>query len=278
MRFSKYLPALSVGVLALALVATGCTSGPKKVEATSSVEGNAQTNGGIPKSPFSDVISSGTNNGNSFEDELHTVVLMESLPTERYVYLRVQENGDEYWIATRKMEVEVGQTYYYLGGLLKTNFESKEYNRTFDRIYLVSKLVSHQHGGNQPHTNPVAIDTHGPDGGGTLPSRDQNEGAEAATGGITSIAQLVAHPENFVGKTVRLQGKCTKLNPNIMDRNWIHLQDGSADEFDLVITSNELVREGESVLIEGVVAQNRNFGAGYEYSLIIEGGKLVRRL
>ncbi len=35
---------------------------------------------------------------------------------------------------------------------------------------------------------------------------------------------------------MRLTGKVAKVNPNIMGRNWIHLKDGSQDDYDLVIT------------------------------------------
>ncbi len=67
------------------------------------------------------------------------------MPTDRYVYLRVSEGKHEFWIATRKQEVEKGSIYYYKGGLLKTHFESKEYQKVFDTIYLVSSLVPENH-------------------------------------------------------------------------------------------------------------------------------------
>ena len=28
-------------------------------------------------------------------------------------------------------------------------------------------------------------------------------------------------------KTIQISGKCSKTNPNIMGRNWIHIKDGS---------------------------------------------------
>lgn len=63
---------------------------------------------------------------NPVSNEFHTVVVNEVLPTSKYVYLNVNEGEEKYWIATSSMEVKVGGTYYYKGGLLKTNFESKE--------------------------------------------------------------------------------------------------------------------------------------------------------
>ena len=59
----------------------------------------------------------------------HKVIVDEVLNTERYSYLNVTEDGEKFWIAIPKKEIEIGQMYYYKGGLLKRNFESKEYNR-----------------------------------------------------------------------------------------------------------------------------------------------------
>jgi hypothetical protein len=60
-----------------------------------------------------------------------------------------------------------------------------------------------------------------------------------------------------------------------MGRNWIHLQDGSMDSYDLVITSNEFVAMGNSVTMTGVVSLDKDFGASYQYELIVEDGRLV---
>ena len=60
-----------------------------------------------------------------------------------------------------------------------------------------------------------------------------------------------------------------------MKRNWIHLQDGSKDDFDLVVTSNAFVPEGTIVTIKAKVVLNKDFGAGYRYDLILEDGIVV---
>jgi len=90
-----------------------------------------------------------------------------------------------------------------------------------------------------------------------------------------SIAEIVAKPQEFEGKAVQLTGKCIKINPNIMNRNWIHLQDGSKNDYDLVITSDTFVPEGKIRTIKTVVNLNRDFGAGYVYDLILEDGVII---
>ena len=94
--------------------------------------------------------------------------------------------------------------------------------------------------------------------------------------GTIKISDLVSDPKKYEGHTVQLSGKCVKVNPNIMNLNWIHLQDGSKDDFDMVITTNTFVPEGKLITIRAVVSLNRDFGAGYKYDLILENGTLVQ--
>ncbi len=61
-----------------------------------------------------------------------------------------------------------------------------------------------------------------------------------------------------------------------MGRNWIHLKDGSKDDFDLVITCSSAVHEGHIVTMIGKVALNKDFGAGYQYPILLEEGEFVQ--
>jgi hypothetical protein len=175
--------------------------------------------------------------------------------------MRVSEGTEEFWIATLKREIEIGKFYYYHGGLLKTNFESKEYNRIFEKLYLVSTLVEADHAAASPlHSSPQ-------------PSAAATENSKADA--EVTIASLVANPTKFVGQRVQITGTCVKINPNIMGRNWVHLRDGTQDDFDLVITCNVMIPEGQKVTVVGTVALDRDFGAGYTYEILLEGGEVV---
>jgi len=207
----------------------------------------------------------------SFNDDLHTVKVNEILKTQRYLYLNVSEKGavEPFWIATRIMDVTVGETYFYKGGLLKTNFESKEFNKVFDKIYLVSSnLVLANHA-----TNPDFQNTAANVQADVNPTKTTQK--QVAVKGSIKIAELVKNAKKYEGKTVQISGTCKKLNASIMGKNWIHLADGSKDSYDLVVTSTELVNEGDFVTIKAVVTLNKDFGAGYKYDLILENGTLV---
>ena len=104
------------------------------------------------------------------------------------------------------------------------------------------------------------------------PKTTQNEiSVEPAKDGI-QIAELYKNMSNYNGETVRIRGQVVKVNEAILHRNWIHLQDGSEFEgkFDLTVTMEALPNVGEIITIEGKVALNKDFGAGYTYDMIVE--------
>ncbi len=251
---------------------TSCKNEPKVIAPSMETENNSENSGIFTPNPD---IQVNPNTNTSFNEDLHKVVVQEVLPTERYVYLNVKENGSgQFWIATRKQDAKKGDVYFYRRPLLKTNFESKEYNRVFDTIYLVSNLVGEDH---SKHAGALNQPT--PQIAQTTPTKQDiptHTDKVVAHKGTLKISDLVKNPKKYVGHTVQISGKCVKVNPNIMDRNWLHIQDGSKNDFDLVITSSTFVPEGSDITIRAVVSLDRDFGAGYKYDLILENGTLVK--
>jgi hypothetical protein len=204
--------------------------------------------------------------------KLHKVVVEEILNTSKYTYLNVSEDGQMTWIAIPKKDVEKGGTYYYRGGLKKTNFKSVEHDRVFETLYLVSDvskdpgLADMQAGGN-PHEKV----------GEAEPSLEQTTKLDPPPGGIT-IAELFANRKKYEGQTVKIKGKCVKLNNMIMSRNWIHLQDGSLKDktTDLTVTTTENVPLGSIVSFQGKITLNKDFGAGYKYEILMEEATLIQ--
>lgn len=248
---------VSGGILLLAM---SCNRGPKVITLKEDSTSSDETTGIFSTEEGQEHIHEQPES--NLEEDMHSVVVLEVLPTVRYVYLRVKENEDEFWIATNKMEVSVGKTYFYRGGLLKTDFESKEHQRVFDKMYLVSSIVEANHGNNA-------------NAGLSEPSGIAST-KEIDVKGSIKIADLVANPKKYDGKTIQISGTCVKVNPNIMGRHWIHLQDGSKNDFDMVITCQVVVPEGHKVTMMGKVALNKDFGSGYKYGILLEEGEVVR--
>ena len=75
-------------------------------------------------------------------------------------------------------------------------------------------------------------------------------------------------------KSVTVRGTVVKFNGGIMDRNWLHIQDGSgtsdAHNDDLTVTTDVSAKVGDVVTLSGSLGTNRDFGAGYAYDAILE--------
>ena len=186
-----------------------------------------------------------------------------------YTYLLVKGKGPEYWIAVSSTEIQIGESITYQGGMLMENFHSKELDRTFEKVLFLDGLE-----GSQP--SPM-----GGMGGTTQGSdikTDRLETRIEAEEGTVSIAELYANPAAYEGKTIRVKGEVAKYNPSIMERNWIHLQDGSEFEgkYDLTVTSQEGIVVGQVLTVEGILALNRDFGYGYSYEILLEKATVVK--
>lgn len=199
--------------------------------------------------------------------DVHAVKVLEVIQTSGYTYLKVDENGQENWIAVTKIEANIGDQYYYSGGHEMKDFQSKELNRVFPSVFFVQTISKTPIEGELPGAKTEA----------KIASMEKIDAIdiEPIEGGIT-IGDLYKNKENYAGKTVIIKGKVTKVNKNIMNRNWIHLQDGTADgeNFDLTITTDEIANVGDIITIEGITTLNKDFGAGYSYELILENAIL----
>lgn len=207
-----------------------------------------------------------TENQKAANEDYHTVTVLETMNTSSYTYLRVQEGNTEKWLAVPLMNAKVGETYYYELDMLMTNFESAELNRVFETIYFLDGLST------KPPVAGQDILGDNAHPGSAAVSLDKKEiNIEPAKGGIT-IGQLFGKKESYSGTTVKIKGLVTKFSPEIMGKNWIHIQDGTDfnGKFDLTITSNDNVFVGDIVTLEGRINLNRDFGAGYLYDVIME--------
>lgn len=203
--------------------------------------------------------------------DVHQVMTHDVLQAERYTYLQVSESGKKFWIATSKMEAIKGNIYLYRGGLMKTNFESLEFNRTFDTIYLVGNVIeANAHpGGDIGQANLSSNASVSANSGLKSPAQDGSEDVKNAI----RLSDLFKNKERYAGNMVTVSGECVKVNNGIMGRNWIHIRDGSKlgeKNLDLTVTSKLSVSIGQKVTLKGKIEINKDFGAGYRYDIIME--------
>ena len=263
---------LRVLIAMILVVANSCNNGPGKNDSTPEYQKIEKSPENVSKHLLT---PSNLNTSQSPSNELHTVVVKEILTASRYLYLYVKEGEEQFWIAVRKTEIKIGGMYYYKRALLKTNFESKENNKVFEKIYLVTSLVPVNHGNEQGSLKDINMTSAVDDiNKSDVKTVEKSEKIIQQKGSVM-ISELVRNPKKFEGQIIQISGKCVKVNAGIMNRNWIHVKDGSQDDYDLVITSDIFVPEGTNITMKALVTINKDFGAGYKYDLILENGVLV---
>ena len=199
----------------------------------------------------------------------HQVTVKEVLNANAYTYLLVTEGEKEFWIAVPKSDVKVGKTYTYEGGMEMKKFESKALKRTFDSVFFVEGLIDPD----APAATETAISPKN-----IIPDTAKlSKGITLAKGAI-SLYDLFSGKDKLEGKTIILTGKVIKFMPDIMSKNWIHLQDGTSyNGFnDITITSLAKVKVDEIVTLKGTVVLNKDLGSGYKYDILIEDAVVVK--
>ncbi|MBK8162895.1 MAG: hypothetical protein IPK65_07065 [Gammaproteobacteria bacterium] len=97
-------------------------------------------------------------------------------------------------------------------------------------------------------------------------------GTAQAAGDRKTVEQVHQHKTELNGQQVAVHGKVVKVNNGIMNKNFLHIQDGTgaADSNDITVTSTDTAEVGDEVTITGTLVVDRDFGAGYVYPVIIE--------
>jgi len=200
----------------------------------------------------------------AMKNEPHIGKVIDKISAKGYTYLQVTENKNDFWIAVPTMEIEIGETVYFSRYMVMEDFRSDNIDKSFDQILFVEDA-------RKSPTPDEMKKIHS----GVQSTEKQEIKIEPLSDGKT-VQQIYADKSSLNGELVKVKGKVVKFNKQIMKRNWIHIQDGtgSAEEFDLVLTSDDEVKVGDVIVAEGKVAVDKDFGAGYFFPVIIENVKI----
>ncbi|ROL62373.1 DNA-binding protein [Bacteroidetes/Chlorobi group bacterium ChocPot_Mid] len=207
-------------------------------------------------------------------------VVIETMNSGGYTYMLLNQDGDEVWIAANQIEVKKDDTVYYSKAMEMKDFHSNTMNRDFKKIIFADDCTKNPWGNEKTQNqNPKGMP---PMGKGNPHENMSNEKQtdlkiEPIKNGFT-IEQIYKQKNSLAGKPVRVKGKVVKFNSQILGKNWVHIQDGtgSAQDFDLPVTTMETFNVGDVVTFEGVLAIDKDFGSGYKFSVIIENAIVVR--
>lgn len=197
--------------------------------------------------------------------------VMEVKDVDSYTYLRLKTRDGETWAAVSTAPVKRGAMVTIENAMVMNNFESKTLKKTFPTIIFGS--LGGAAGG--AAAGPSAL-------GSkmamlTAPNGAPINVAKAAGANAYTVADVVTKSVQLKDKQVKVNGQVVKYNASIMGKNWIHLRDGSgtAANNDILVTTAAPAKVGDLVTVSGVVRNDKDFGAGYSYKVLIEGATLI---
>jgi hypothetical protein len=223
-------------------------------------------------------------------------VVEETFDASEYTYLRIKTDaGGESWAAVTKAKIKKGDRVSVVNAMLMEGFESKTLNRKFDRILFgmlgdgkVDSTASAAPAEAPVSAHGVAAETakgapgaspHAALADGPAEAMDVKVAKAEGKDGRT-VAQVFAERGQLKDKNVTVRGKVVKANNGVMGRNWYHIRDGSGSrakkDDDLTVTTADPAAVGDVVLVKGVVHIDKDFGAGYEYTVILEDAKVTK--
>jgi len=208
--------------------------------------------------------------------ETVTGTVVETMDAGSYTYVRVNTGSREVWAAASQFPVKVGDRVVVPLEMPMENFHSKALDRDFPVLYFASQITR------EGETAAPAMAAAHPPMGGQAPmaghppatgSATLTEPVAPAEGGVT-VAKVWADRASLKGKTVTVRGRVVKVNSGILDRNWLHIQDGTGKiddgSHDLTVTTAGTAKVGDIVTVTGRLAIDKDFGAGYAYKVIVE--------
>jgi hypothetical protein len=190
--------------------------------------------------------------------------VVESMDSGNYTYVNIEKDGNNTWVAVPRMKITAGQDITFKPGAVMKNFESKTQNRVFETIIfsggpsganMGTAVKSSKPKAKVPETGAIKV--------------DKATGPDAYT-----VAELYEKGTELDNKAVFVRGQVVKFSANIMNKNWIHIQDGSGNPSmgtnDIIVTSLENTSVGDIVTVNGTLFKDKDFGSGYKFPVIIE--------
>ena len=188
-------------------------------------------------------------------------VVVETMETSSYTYVRLEAEGETIWAAAPRTPVAVGDRVLLPSAVPMHDFFSPTFDRTFEVLYMAPMLhvpkPGRQAGDRAVAKSSVAVER--------VP--------EAVT-----VAEMWTRRNELAGRIVTLSAVVVKKTDGVMGRNWIHLRDGTADaegHDEVTSTTREILEVGDTLTLRGKLFVDRDFGYGYVYPVLIEADGVV---
>jgi ribosomal protein S17 len=197
----------------------------------------------------------------------------------------VDTGKEKIWAAAPQFAVKVGDQVSFSKTMPMKDFQSKTLNRTFELVYFNATIDTAGTGrpagttGQTSQAVPkdeVHAGLHKPGAAKAPPAVVDFSGIEKAAGGLT-VGEVYQQKSKLEKKPVTFRGKVVKYNSQVMNKNWVHVRDGTGTPGanDVTVTTHDTTQVGDTVLVKGTVALNKDYGHGYKYDLVVEDAKVA---
>lgn len=191
--------------------------------------------------------------------------VLETMSSGGYTYARVGTTDGEVWAAAPATMLAVGQVVEIKEAMAMPNFESPSLGRKFDLIYFASSFGTPGEEQLPVGSSAAPVDT------------GVSDGDVAPAEGGQTVEQVITNKADFIGQEILVRARVVKFTPQILGKNWIHIQDGTGSEGtnDLTVTTDAEPAVGDLVLMRGILVADKDFGYGYKYDLIVEDAQVT---
>ena len=228
------------------------------------------------------------------KDAVLKASIVEFKDVTNYTYLDLKDSTGRIWAAIPKASVVTGDEIELANITVMKDFHSKILDKTFATI-LFAVPFSKESNPSSPLPDaktPAKTMTGMPSG---MISGDMPRGVVPGAGMVAgkfrtmfpdirvikatgdhayTVEEIYARKKTLANSTVKVRAKVVKFLPNIMGKNWIHIQDGTGSEEkmnnDISATTVETLNIGDEIIVLGVLSVDKNLGSGHVFPAIIE--------
>jgi len=258
------------GLIILPLLVAGCSEKDSKTADNNMPENKTETMAKV--NPF-------RNQSAVQGAKYYSGKLIETFDSGGYTYVHLDTADGKLWAAGPTTSTKVGDKIGFASKMLMKNFTSKTKNREFKEIYFAGNFIVN---GSMSTSSPKSVMPTMPMAGAHSqdPHKNKIKTEENLFGQNVkklkngqSIADILADIKGFRGKTIKVRGQVSRFTANILGTNWVHIRDASTNE-DLTVTTQTQAKPGDVVLIEGQLLQNKDYGKGFVYDLVVHDAKM----
>ncbi|MDL1963688.1 MAG: hypothetical protein LWW98_04980 [Deltaproteobacteria bacterium] len=236
-----------------------------------------------------------------------SATIFESKDVTNYTYLLLEDKTGKVWAAIPKTPVKTGDEIAITDIAVMKDFYSKTLEKTFDIILFAvpsegcpfkdemgGEIVSETNSNMMPGKMPPAtmspdMMSPAPTPHGAMPAMGGTKKSGAALQDIKvskavgedayTIEEIYSKKEELSQKTVIVRAIVVKFMPQIMGKNWIHIQDGTGSaekgNHDIAVSTLDTVETGKEIIVKGILGINKDFGMSCAFSTLIEEASIT---